>query len=195
MNGLEMPATAPSSAVQRHEAVAEQVRPGTVTAVIVIRRGSQRDVRQSQFLVHAGHGPQIRAPTPVPGIAAPCFVAELAGMGNRMESPAQLAGVDVVAPHIAAGAAWRPVRYQTADNQRPGALRDGRCQAVAPREVLWKIGWSGVQDTVICEFWIQLAGLAVNGKERPSLAAEQQALRIALLPVAEPAVDVQVETP
>ena len=110
-----------------------------------------------------------------------------------MEAPAQLAGVDVITPHVAAGAARGAVCYQAADNQCACALRDGRRQAVAACGILREVGGSGTQDSAIGEITIELARLAVDRKQRACLAAEQQSLGIALPPVAEAAVDVQVE--
>ena len=162
VDGLEMPAAAAGPAVERDEAVAEQVRSGAVASVVVIRGRSERHVRQSQLLVHAGHGPQVRAAALLPRIAAPGLVAELARAGNRMKPPAQLAGVDVEAAHVTAGPARHTVRDAAADDQCPGALRDGRCQAIAAGRILRQLGRGGSQDAAVAESGIQAAGLAVD---------------------------------
>ena len=50
-----------------------------------------------------------------------------------------------------------------------------------------------MQDTAVGKSRIELAGLAVDRKKRTGLAAEQQPLGIALLPVAEAAIDEEIE--
>ena len=191
MDRLEVPAAAARAAVQREQAVAEQVFAGAVSAVIVVSGRGQRNVGQPQVFVHAGHRPHIRAAAVFPGIAPPGIVAELAGARHGMEAPAQLARARVVSPDVAAGALGQAVADPAADHQ--GALTDGNRggEAVTAVRFAENVG-GGIEHAVFAEARVGLAGLAVDGKNASVLVAQHEALGRPLPPVFDAAAGEEV---
>ena len=105
VNGLEVPAAFARLAVDRDQALREQVVAAAVAAVPVVGRRAGRQVGEAEFLVGAHQAPDVRAAGDSPGLVLPGVRPVLAFPGHGVEGPELPAG-----PHVeAADVAWRSV--------------------------------------------------------------------------------------
>jgi hypothetical protein len=73
----------------------------TTAAVVVVGRRAERQVHVAEVLVGAHWRPDVGAADGLPALLLPRLVAELAGLWDRVEDPAQLAGAGVEAADVA----------------------------------------------------------------------------------------------
>ena len=98
---LVVPAPFPGLGVQRDDARAEQVVAGVMTAVVVDGGAVGDDVDEPELGVGGHRGPRRHVAGPLPGVVLPGLVAELAGPGNHVELPLEVAGPHVVGEDVA----------------------------------------------------------------------------------------------
>ena len=87
--------------IDRDEAFAEQIVAGTMAAVVVAGRQLDRQIGQAELFVDADLRPHAGVAGVRPRVVLPGVVAELAGLGNRVEDPQPLAGAHVEAADVA----------------------------------------------------------------------------------------------
>src|SRR5262249_20775964 len=131
MDGLKVPNPFTGGGVQRQHTIAEQVVALAIAAIGVSGWRGERAKYHTPFMVHAENGPRIHTPTVLPGLALPGVIAELAGTGNRVKSPYQLARACVKCPDVAARSLGLAVRDQGPGDHQIAVDRDWRSQSVS----------------------------------------------------------------
>src|SRR5450631_67344 len=100
MHGLKVPKILSRAGIERQQAVAEQTCAGTIGAIEIIGRGSQRKIGDAAFFVDRHPTPVIGPADVFPGILRPSIVTQFSGVGNSMKDPDHLAGEDVKSTNI-----------------------------------------------------------------------------------------------
>ena len=194
MDGLEVPATLAGGAVERHDAVAEQVGALAVAAVEVDRRRGERDEDHAALFIDAHRRPGVGAAALSPRVAFPGVVTVLAGTRHGVEAPDELAGTGVKSTDVATRPLRLAVADPSADDQHVAAGSHGRGDAVAQVGIL--VGQHAlleVDDAVDAEVGVELMRFGVDAEETPELIGEQDALALAVGPIGEAAVVVEVD--
>src|SRR5437016_11402957 len=96
-----MPETFTSARVEGEEAIAEQVRPRPIGAVIVIGRRPGGEVGDAPLFVDGDLAPRVGSARVLPSILRPGLVTEFTGIRDCVESPDQSAANYVVGAEIA----------------------------------------------------------------------------------------------
>ena len=107
MHQLEVPLALAGPQVDADDAFREQVVARPMTAVVVRRRGLDRQVDETEILVDRNLRPDAVVAVDRPRVLLPRVVAEIAGQRNRVEGPQQLAGADVEPAHQPLGVVVR----------------------------------------------------------------------------------------
>ena len=100
MHQLKVPLALSGSQIDRHQTLGEQVVPGTLAPVVVVRGHLHGQIRHSQLFIDRNLRPHAGVAAVGPGILLPRVVAELAGSRDRVEDPEALAGSHVVPADI-----------------------------------------------------------------------------------------------
>ena len=98
---LEIPFELAGIGIERDEGVGVEIGAHAIAAVEIRRGIAGAPVDQIEVRI-VGAGVPGGTAAQLPGIARPCFGAGLAGRGNRVEAPDQLAGLGVEGVEIAA---------------------------------------------------------------------------------------------
>ena len=123
---LEMPLAFARLAVERNEALGEQVVPQPVAAVPVVGRRAEGQIDEPEVFVRGDQRPHVRVARVLPGIVLPGLVPELPRLRNRVEGPAQLASHRIEAADVSGRRVGmvRRVRDRRADDHGVAADHD-----------------------------------------------------------------------
>src|SRR2546426_194025 len=102
--------------LESDQRIREQVVAGSVGSVEVEGGGTRRNKDQASLLVKGHSSPVIGAANVLPGVFRPRFVAELSGMRDSVERPAQTPGSEVVRANMARGRGQR-LTHNAAENK------------------------------------------------------------------------------
>ena len=183
MNSLKMPTPFACFAIKSDNAVAEQIRSVTITAIHICRRRSERKKNHASAFIYAHQGPNIGPATILPGIACPRVMAEFPWTRHSMKPPQFAAAARIEASYVAAGTLRLPVANPRARDDGVLAHGDRRCQAVGSERKLVSHAFSQIDHTLVAETWIWLSRLRVNRKQSSLLVREQDSLTRAAFPV------------
>ena len=100
MHHLEVPQALACLRVQRNEAVREEIRAGSVSAVVRRRRSRRRHVHDPGLFVGAQAAPRAHVTGPLRRAVTPGVVTELALAGQDVECPKMPTGANVEAAHV-----------------------------------------------------------------------------------------------
>ena len=95
VHGLKVPDALAGVGVESDEGIGEDVVAGAVCAVEVRGGRADGDEDDAAFGIEGDAGPGVRGAGVLPCIFGPGVVAELAGMGDGVELPADLSGANV----------------------------------------------------------------------------------------------------
>ena len=98
---LEVPEPLAGACVECEQRIAEQVRAVAVSAVEIVSRRAEREVRDAPFLIQRDLAPGVHPADVFPRVRRPGVVPELAGVRNGMKLPNQLTGADIVGAKVA----------------------------------------------------------------------------------------------
>ena len=173
-----MPLPLAGPGVQRDQTLGEQVVAAPVAAVPVVRRRRHRQVDEAELVVAAHHRPHVRVPGVLPGAVEPRLVAELAGLRNRVEDPAHLAGAHVVAADVAGRHLRSPrtVRDDRAEHDDVGADDRRRRVGVLALVDLAAQADGGVHHAAVAEGRVGLARRPVERDQAAVVRRVDQAL-------------------
>ena len=101
MDQLVVPRPLPGLHVQRDQAGAEQVVAGAEAAVEVLGGAVGGNVDEPQLRISRERRPRRDVAGPLPGVVLPGLVPELAGAGQHVELPQELAGARVIGEDVA----------------------------------------------------------------------------------------------
>ena len=190
---LEVPLALAGVEVDRHQALGEQVVAGPVAAVVVGRRGLDRQVRDAQLLVHGDLRPD-------PGVAGvdgrvvqPGLAPELARLRDGVEDPQALAR-----PHVeAADVALRVAPAAGVAARAEGGAHDDHVPGDGGRGVQPDFARDRIDVLVVVQLEVDDAVLAEAGDRPPGPGRQgdqpvarrdvQDALVAAVAPVGQPA--------
>ena len=176
--------------VDADQTLGEEVVARPVGPVVVVRRRARRQVDVAQFVVRAHRRPHVRVAGRPPGLVLPGLDAELVVPWNRVETPLELARVDVVGAHMA-GRRVAPDRvvedlradyHAVAHHDRRCAMGDVADRVLARTEVECQ-----VDHSVLAEGPVGLAGGGVDRDELSADRGDEQALLLTVRPVLDAA--------
>jgi hypothetical protein len=101
VDDLEVPLAFAGGRIETHERFRKEVGARPAAAVVVVARRADRQVHEAPFGVQRHGRPDVGVAGELPRVLLPRLVAELAGLGNGVERPHQLAGPRVKRPHVA----------------------------------------------------------------------------------------------
>ncbi len=183
---LEVPQPLPGGGIECDQAVGEQIVPVPVGPVKVVGRGSGGREDDAPLLVQGEAAPCVRTADVLPRVLRPGFVAQFAGMRDRVEDPAQPPGADVIGANVA-GRGGQRFAHQAADDQQV-PVDDTRC-----RQCHREIGriaaqvFPQVDPAVVSERSHGTPGTRVQAPE-PRAGSKVKTAVAARLPVVETAV-------
>src|SRR5262245_54300780 len=99
VHDLEVPLALSGLEIKAHEAVAKQVVPGTLTAVLIGGRVLDRQIDQPQLLIHRDLRPDASVAVHRVRIVLPGLGAELSRVWNGVELPQHLSRPNVEGPN------------------------------------------------------------------------------------------------
>src|ERR1700691_3759908 len=100
MHHLEMPDEFSRPGIEREQAIAKEVRSGSIGSVEVIFRAGGRDEDDAALFIERQTAPGVCAPHRFPCVFRPGVVSKLARMRNGMEYPDQAPGLNVVGTNV-----------------------------------------------------------------------------------------------
>ena len=185
---LVVPDALPGGGLHADQALAEEVGPGAVAAVVVVGRRARRQVDVAQLLVGAHGRPHVGLPEVPPGVVLPGLVAVLALLRHRVEDPELLAGAGVEAAHVARGGVLLgglavPVDDAGADHHHAAADDGRRGDAVALAVDGPPQAFPQVDEAALAEGRVGPAGPGVDGVEAVAGGAVEHPLQRAAAPV------------
>lgn len=186
-----MPDPLAGARIEAHERLAEEVVAVAMAAIIVIRRGAERQVHVAQLLVGAEQRPRVGPARRLPGVVLPGLVADLARAGHRAEGPHEPARPDVEPAHVPRGqpAGDRIVEDRRADDDHVAHDHWRRGVAVDPaRDGGPAQPVHQVHRALVAEGLDRPAGLGVERDHRAVAREHDDALVLAVPPVGDAAV-------
>ncbi len=171
-----MPDKFASVGVEREQGVGVEVVADAVRAVEVIDRGAGWGEDDASLLVDDHAGPVVCRPGGLPCVFGPGLVTRLAGVGDGMKAPAQLAGAHIVGADIAVRSGMR-LRRAEADDDHVFVDRSGRGQyGEVAGEVLIPEILAQVDAAAFAEAGDRLAGRRIERVEMVHHTGEEDAL-------------------
>src|SRR3984957_2552217 len=107
MHGLERPKILPRSGIESQQTVAEETGAGTIGAIEIVSRGSQREIGDAALFIDRHPTPVVGPAYVLPGVFGPGIVTKFAGVRDGMKNPDHLARENVIGPNIT----WRGVVF------------------------------------------------------------------------------------
>ena len=166
MHGLEVPDSLPGFGIERDQAFGVDILAVAHTAPVVVGRRGYRQIDDSRFVVGGHEGPDVCVAGSRPGAVFPGLVIGFAGLGNRVETPFEFAGVGVVGANVARRTA---ISHDVVEDLRAdddaAADGDGRRTVgdvvhleFEPAEIA-----AQVDEAVVAEIRVRLAGFDIYG--------------------------------
>ena len=187
MHELEVPEILAGVGVGRDEARAEQVVALAIAAELIDRRRAERHVDDAALRVDGDEAPDVDAGAVLPAVARPGVVVLLAGSRDRMERPDQLAGVHVPRADVARRPERRILLRAPAGDDQVLEHDRRRAEAVVARQALQDLRRVEIDDALVAEGFVRLAGLGVQ-RDQPAVMRAEDDLRRSLV-VAGPVLD------
>ena len=182
VDGLEVPPPLAALGVEGEDRLGEQALARAVAAVPVVARGAGGGVDHPEFLVAAHPGPDVRGAGLGRFGAVPRVEAELAGLGDDVEAPAQGAGPRVVAaddpgwvaaPRPGVGCRFAEYDHIAADHGRGGP------EVLPATDALPCV--QHVDPAAVAELRVAVAGVRVE-RGQPAVADKEQPPRGPVVP-------------
>src|ERR1700733_2836008 len=117
MHHLVMPDEFSCPGINCEQAIAKEIRSGSIGAVEVIFRAGGRDEDDAALFIERQTAPGVRAPHGLPGVFGPGVVSKLAWMRNGMEYPDQAPGKNIVGTNVTGARLVFLVGRRTQDDQ------------------------------------------------------------------------------
>ena len=95
MHELEVPLPRTCLEIHSHKAFGKEVVAGPVATVLIERRCLDWQIHEACFRIDRDLRPHTHVARPFPGAVFPCFISELSGIRNGVESPDQFAAAHV----------------------------------------------------------------------------------------------------
>src|SRR5260370_27686055 len=101
VDALKMPDSFAGLRIQGEQAICEEIVADAIGAVEIKSGGARGSVEDSALGIERHPGPIVGGAAGFPGVLGPSVIAELAGVGNGVKRPAQLAGTNIVGANVA----------------------------------------------------------------------------------------------